>query len=166
MLEDLTGRHDLSKDGLGTNYPYLPLTADEAWRLPTTTRSSFDQNGYEYVPGRRFLIGPTRTAYWQFLGLRHRHPSGLQRLGGLQQVLFSLIAPRSWSYPDEGCLGAHRCSIHRQRRSTTGLNSDFDDETQCPEAGTWRMCRQPCRRLHLAGHGEPERGHAQALPAT
>lgn len=26
MLEDLTGRHDLSKDGLGTNYPYLPLT--------------------------------------------------------------------------------------------------------------------------------------------
>lgn len=61
MLEDLTGRHDLSKDGLGTNYPYLPLTADEALAVADDDEKFFDQNGYEYVPAP-VSIGPTRTA--------------------------------------------------------------------------------------------------------
>lgn len=56
MLEDLTGRHDLSKDGLGTNYPYLPLTATQALDVADDDEKFFDQNGYEYVPGAGFDV--------------------------------------------------------------------------------------------------------------
>ncbi len=66
MLEDLTGRHDLSKDGLGTNYPYLPLTADEALAVADDDEKFFDQNGYEYVPGAGF-DRTDENGYWDFM---------------------------------------------------------------------------------------------------
>lgn len=133
MLEDLTGRHDLSKDGLGTNYPYLPLTADEALAVADDDEKFFDQNGYEYVPGAGF-DRTDENGHWAFLAYGTGHPSGLQRLGGLQGAV--LLSRRDRELPGRGCLGAHAAAYRqdgqrldqlRLRRRDPGPEADVED---------------------------------------
>lgn len=125
MLEDLTGRHDLSKDGLGTNYPYLPLTADEALAVADDDEKFFDQNGYEYVPGAGF-DRTDENGHWQFLAYgtgTHQASSDSAAF----KVLFSYRA-EIVSYPDEDVWAP--TLQHIGKTVNDWINSDFDDETQ------------------------------------
>ena len=125
MLEDLTGRHDLSKDGLGTNYPYLPLTADEALAVADDDEKFLDQNGYEYVPGAGF-DRTDENGHWQFLAYgtgTHQASSDSAAF----KVLFSYRA-EIVSYPDEDVWAP--TLQHIGKTDNDWINSDFDDETQ------------------------------------
>ena len=104
---------------------------------------------------RRFRSG-RRERPLAVPGLRHRHPSGLQRLGGLQGAV--LLSRRDRELPGRGCLGAHAAAYRQDGQRLDQLRLRRRDPGPEAERGG---CRQPCRRLHLAGHGQPERGHAQ-----
>ncbi len=124
-VHSLAGNVDLSKDGLGSSYPYYPLDDDDVLDLGVPDTTYLDQNQMEYIPGAAFDV-TDENGHWHFLA----HGTGIHQASSDSAAFKVLFGYRAEivSYPDEDVWAPTLQHIDDKVDDT--VNSDFDDDTQ------------------------------------
>ena len=130
-LAELTGVHDLSKDGLG-EHTYLPLTEEEALAVAPADEVreqwvSEDKDGndqyFKYVPGSGFAT-TDENGRWEFMA----YGTGTHRSGENTAEFKVLFAYRAEvvSYPEPEAYAPTLQHVDDELDDT--INSDFDEK--------------------------------------